>query len=51
MMDIKGAYLNSDLNEEIYMCQPDGFDDGLGCVLKLDSSKQEGLGTNGSVIC
>ena len=35
MMDIKGAYLNSDLNKEIYMCQPDGFDDGSGHVLKL----------------
>ena len=35
MMDIKGAYLNSDLNKEIYMCQPEGFDDGSRCVLRL----------------
>ena len=56
MMDIKGAYLNSDINKGIYMNQPDGFDDGSGCVLKLnghsmDSRKWEGLGTNGSMIC
>ena len=35
MMDVKGTFLNSDLQEEIYMRQPDGFDDGSGCVLKL----------------
>ena len=35
MMDVKGAYLNSTLDEEIYMCQPDSFDDGSGHVLKL----------------
>jgi len=35
MMDIKEAYLNSELDEEIYMCQPEGFDDGSRCVLKL----------------
>src|SRR6266481_493508 len=35
MMDVKGAYLNSILNEEIYMAQPDHFNNGLGCVLKL----------------
>jgi histone deacetylase 1/2 len=34
-MDIKGAYLNSILEEEIYMKQPDGFDDRSGHVLKL----------------
>ena len=28
MMDVKGAYLNSELDEEIYMAQPDHFDDG-----------------------
>src|SRR5258708_15775785 len=31
-MDIKGAYLNGKLNEEIYMRQPDGFNDGTGRV-------------------
>ena len=35
MMNVKGAYLNSTLDEEIYICQLDGFDDGLGCILKL----------------
>src|SRR6266481_898691 len=35
MMDVKGAYLNSILDEEIYMAQPDHFNNGLGCVLKL----------------
>ena len=35
MMDVKGAYLNSELDEEIYMAQPDHFDNGSGCILKL----------------
>ena len=35
MMDVKGAYLNSDLQEEIYMCQPDGFNDRTSHILKL----------------
>jgi hypothetical protein len=35
MMDIEGAYLNSIPGEEIYMCQPEGFDDESGRVLKL----------------
>ena len=35
MMDVKGTYLNSDLQEEIHMHQPDGFNDGTSCVLKL----------------
>ena len=34
MMDIKGAYLNSILDEEIYMAQPDHFNDGTGRILK-----------------
>jgi Reverse transcriptase (RNA-dependent DNA polymerase)/gag-polypeptide of LTR copia-type/Integrase core domain/GAG-pre-integrase domain len=34
-MDIKGAYLNGNLEEEIYMRQPDGFTDGTGRVCKL----------------
>src|SRR6266481_316651 len=35
MMDVKGTYLNSMLDEEIYMAQPDHFSDGSGHVLKL----------------
>ena len=35
MMDVKGAYLNSILDEEIYMAQPDHFNDRSGHVLKL----------------
>ncbi len=34
-MDIKGAYLNGTLEEEIYMKQPDGFSDGTGRVCHL----------------
>jgi hypothetical protein len=34
-MDIKGAYLNSILKEEIYKKQPNGFDDVTGKILKL----------------
>ena len=35
MMDMKGAFLNSNLMEEIYMYQPEGFNDKSGRVLKL----------------
>jgi len=35
MMDVKGAHLNSNLDGEIYMAQPDHFNDGTGHVLKL----------------
>ena len=35
MIDVKGAYLNGKLDEEIYMKQPEGFTDGTNCVLKL----------------
>ena len=35
MMDIKGGYLHSMLEEDIYMHQPDRFNDGSGWVLKL----------------
>ena len=31
-MDITSAYLNGDLQEEIYMRQPTGFDDNSGRV-------------------
>jgi hypothetical protein len=34
-MDIRGAYLNGELKEEIYMWQPPGFEDGTGHVWKL----------------
>lgn len=35
-MDVKGAYLNAPLEEEIYMRQPPGFNDGTGRVLRLN---------------
>ena len=35
MMDVKGSYLHSMLQEEIYMRQPDRFNDRSGWVLKL----------------
>ena len=34
-MDVKSAFVNSDLDEEIYMQQLEGFNDGIGRVLKL----------------
>jgi hypothetical protein len=34
-MDIRGAYLNGELKEEIYMRQPPGFEDGTRRVWKL----------------
>ena len=35
MMDVKSPFVNSDLNEEIYMQQQEGFNDGTGHILKL----------------
>ncbi|KAJ3649380.1 hypothetical protein Zmor_021128 [Zophobas morio] len=37
-IDVKTAFLSSELKEEIYMVQPDGFDDGSGRVCKLNKS-------------
>ena len=34
-MDIKGAYLNGNLQENVYMHQPEGYDDGSGRVCLL----------------
>jgi hypothetical protein len=34
-MDVKGAYLNSNLKEKVYMHQPEGFDDGTRRVCLL----------------
>jgi hypothetical protein len=34
-MDVKGAYLNGIIKEEVYMAQPEGFNDGTGRVCRL----------------
>lgn len=34
-MNVKGAYLNGELKEEIFMWQPQGYDDGSGRVCQL----------------
>jgi len=49
-MDVKGAYLNGHLKEEIYMAQPDGYEDGSNkacCLIKtLYGLKQSGCEWN-----
>ena len=37
-MDVKTAYLNGYLKEEIYMVQPSGFDDGTEHICQLRQS-------------
>jgi hypothetical protein len=37
-MDVDTAFLNSKLDEEIYMDQPQGFDDGTGKVCRLSKA-------------
>jgi Reverse transcriptase (RNA-dependent DNA polymerase) len=34
-LDIKEAYLNGVVKEELYMKQPTSYEDGTGCVCKL----------------
>ena len=36
--DIVGAYLNADLKEDIYMCQPPSYKDGMHKVLQLQKA-------------
>lgn len=37
-LDIKTAFLNGIITEDLYMNQPEGFDDGTGRVCKLNRS-------------
>ncbi|CAI7819561.1 unnamed protein product [Closterium sp. NIES-53] len=37
-MDVKTAFLYGVVDEEIYMKQPEGYDDGSGCVYRLNKA-------------
>lgn len=37
-MDVKSAFLNGSITEEIFMTQPEGFDEGNGLVCRLNRS-------------
>jgi hypothetical protein len=34
-MDVKGAYLNGTLDKQVYMRQPEGFEDGTDYICEL----------------
>ncbi|GBN64331.1 Retrovirus-related Pol polyprotein from transposon TNT 1-94 [Araneus ventricosus] len=38
VMDVKTTSLNGDLDEVVYMSQPQGYDDGTGKMCKLNKS-------------
>lgn len=49
-LDVKDAYPNGELQEEIYMCQPEGYNNGSGRVCRLHKTlyglKQAGRAWN-----
>lgn len=47
-LDVKGAYLNGELQEEVYMQQPPGYEDGTGRVCRLKKTSY-GLKQSGRV--
>jgi hypothetical protein len=49
MVDVKGAYLNGELKEEIYIKQPEGFSDGTSRQAQPEfAPKQFSFGGSGS---